>query len=253
MNAEPRNDGTTRIALSLFIGVSLALGLLWALVAYPSAEAQVIGPSHRDVLNAEAAAAADGLRPSTNGITEPHIVLTKNDDFYDAASVIITQGTSLFIGQGEAWTRYQEGELDTIAPPGPALETIKSSPTYSPQLEAFARPVVYYYGFSHDVEPFDDPQVRAAFASAIDRPRLIREVEALTGDEFPALTLTPPGNFGHVDGYSAGIGRPYSPTLAQDLLAASGYTGAPTITLMFNTSPHHQAIAEAARDVWIDT
>jgi oligopeptide transport system substrate-binding protein len=180
-------------------------------------------------------------------------VLTKNDDFYDAASVIITQGTSLFIGQGEAWTRYQGGELDTIAPPPSALETIKSSPTYSPQLKAFPRPCVYYYGFSHDVEPFDDPQVRAAFASAIDRPRLIREVEALTGDEFPAVTLTPPGNFGHVDGYSAGIGRPFSPTLAQDLLAASGYTGTPTITLMFNVSPHHQAIAEAVRDMWIDT
>jgi uncharacterized repeat protein (TIGR01451 family) len=77
--------------------------------------------------------------------------------------------------------------------------------------------------------------------------------EALSGDELPALTFTPPGHFGHVDGYAAGIGRPYSPTLAQDLLAASGYTGTPTITLMVNTWSPHLAVADVVRRVWSDT
>ncbi|MGD8969702.1 MAG: ABC transporter substrate-binding protein, partial [Anaerolineae bacterium] len=221
--------GPTRrmgLLLSSFLGLGLALALAWALLSQPAAEAQ---------------------------ITEPHIRLEKNDDYYDAASVVITQATSLFIDQDEAWTRYQAGELDTIAPPGSALETIKGSPVYGPQLHAYPRQCTYYFGFSHDVPPFDDPLVRGAFASAIDRRRLISEVEVLTGDEFPALTLAPPGTFGHVDGYAAGIGRPYSPTLAQNLLATSGYTGIPTITLLVPMSSHHIAIAEGMRDLWSET
>ena len=99
--------------------------------------------------------------------------------------------------------------------------------------------------------PFDDPAVRAAFASAIDRDRLISET--LNGDELPALTYTPPRHFGHVDGYATGIGHPYSPTLAADLLTASGYTGTPTITLMVNDHSYHQPIAEAVRQMWVET
>jgi oligopeptide transport system substrate-binding protein len=241
------------LALSVLLGLGLALGLIWLLGYQPVARAQVIAPSVSEGLQPEMGDTFDAPASTAALPSEPHIRLEKNQDYYDAASVVITQATSPFIGQTEAWARYQTGELDTIAPPGSALETIKSTEPYSSRLQAYPRPIAYYYGFSHDVPPFDDPLVRAAFASAIDRPRLIEEVESLTGDEFPALTFAAPGLLGHVDGYSAGIGRPYSPTLANDLLASSGYTGTPTITLMFNTNSHHQAVAEAVQQMWDDT
>ncbi len=189
--------------------------------------------------------------PSAGDASDLHIRLEKNEDYYGAAGVVITEVTSLFIDEDEAWSRYQSGELDTITPPDSALDAIKASPVYSPQLQVYPAAGTYFYGFSNDVPPFDDPLVRGAFASAIDRERLISET--LSGDELPALTLTPPRHFGHVDGYAAGIGRPYSPTVAMDLLAASGYTGTPTITLMVSTSSHHQAVAEAIREMWIET
>jgi oligopeptide transport system substrate-binding protein len=241
------------LAVSSFAGLALALGVVWTLLFQPAAQARIIDPARETNLDPGTPDTVQAQDISADGIEEPHITLEKNDDYYEAASVAITRATSLFIDSDEAWTRYQSGEFDTIAPPADALETIKGSTVYSPQLHAYPRQCTYYYGFSHDVPPFDDPLVRAAFASAIDRPRLIQEVESLTGDEFPAVTFTPPGSFGHVDGYAEGIGRPYSPTLAQDLLAASGYTGTPTITLMFNTSSFHEPIAEAVRQMWIDT
>jgi len=184
-------------------------------------------------------------------LADAHLVLEKNDDYYDAGSVVITRATSLFIDQDGAWTRYQAGQLDTINPPGSALDAIKASPIYSPQLHVYPQSSTYFYGFSHDVPPLDDPRVRAALALAIDRTRLISDV--LSGDELPALTFTPPRHFGYVDGYATAIGHPYSPTAAVDLLTQSGYTGDPPITLMVNDSSYHEMIAAAVRDLWSET
>ena len=182
---------------------------------------------------------------------DPNIQLQKNPTYYDDANVSIDSATSYFIDGDEAWDRYQTGELDSIGPPDDALADIKASPVYGPQLHVVPRSCTYYYGFSHDVPPFDNPLVRAAFASAIDRPRMINE--AAGGDPFPAITFAPPGVFGHVDGYAQGIGRPYAPALAAQLLADSGYTGDPPITLMYPTSSYDQGIAESIRQIWIET
>jgi oligopeptide transport system substrate-binding protein len=189
--------------------------------------------------------------PASQSSVDRTLVLEKNPDYYDAGSVLITQATATFLDPDTAWTRYQAGDLDTIAPPGSALDTIKASPTYSPQLHVYPGTLTEIYGFSHDVPPFDNPLVRAAFSAAIDRERMIDE--ALTGDELPALTYTPPRHFGHVDGYAEGIGHPFSPTVAAQLLADSGYTGVPTITLMVSTSDKHLAVAREVRDIWYET
>jgi uncharacterized repeat protein (TIGR01451 family) len=245
-----RNTG---MILWSLLGLGLAFGLVWVLGSHPAAEAQVIDPHRGELSGPKTVDTSNAPRPSTATITEPHIRLEKNEGYYDVAGIVITRATSFFIAPNEAWTRYQAGGLDTIPPPGIALETIKGSPVYSPELHTYPQACTYYYGFSHDVPPFDDPLVRAAFASAIDRRRLIAEVEALTGDEFPALTFASPGSFGYVDGYSTDIGRPYSPTLAQSLLATSGYDGTPGVTLMFNTGSYHQAVAESVQRMWNET
>ncbi len=197
---------------------------------------------------------ASGVGPSTATApdnADPRIVLEKNEGYYDAAGVVVTRVTSLFLDQDEAWTRYQAGQLDTITPPSSELAAIKASGTYSPQLHVFPAPLTYFYAFSADVAPCDDPLLRAALSSAIDRQGLIDDV--LSGDEEPALTLTPPRHFGHVDGYAENIGWPYNPTVANDLLDQSGYTGDPPITLLVNTSARHQAVADAVAQVWEDT
>jgi hypothetical protein len=96
----------------------------------------------------------DGAETSpAHPLADAHIVLEKNDGYYDAGSVVITRATSLFIDQDEAWTRYQADQLDTINPPGSALDAIKASPIYSPQLHVYPQAYTYIYGFSHDVPP----------------------------------------------------------------------------------------------------
>jgi oligopeptide transport system substrate-binding protein len=75
-----------------------------------------------------------------------------------------------------------------------------------------------YIGFNVTQPPFDDPRVRRAFAMAIDKERLASV--ALSGGFFPATGgFVPPGMPGH----SPGIGLPYDPEQAQDLMAEAGY------------------------------
>jgi len=77
-----------------------------------------------------------------------------------------------------------------------------------------------YVGFDVSRPPFDDPRVRRAFALATDKTTLADVV--LRGYEFPAAGgFVPPG----VPGHSAGIGPPYDPEQARELLAEAGYPG----------------------------
>jgi len=154
------------------------------------------------------------------------------------------------VNESTAWTMYLNGQLDTAnVPLGASLDPVLRQETHFQPIAC-----TYYYGFSVSQPPFDSPLVRKAFAAATDREGLIRSVTG--GIQRPALTFTPPGVFGHVDGYAEGVGIPYNPSQARQWLAEAGYPngqGLPPITLWFNTSPGHQAIAEYIRNSWNTT
>jgi oligopeptide transport system substrate-binding protein len=78
----------------------------------------------------------------------------------------------------------------------------------------------FYIGFDVSRSPFDDPRVRRAFVLATDRAKLANVI--LRGYGSPATGgFVPPGMPGH----SAGIGLPYDPGQARQLLAEVGYSG----------------------------
>ncbi len=78
----------------------------------------------------------------------------------------------------------------------------------------------HYVGFDVSRPPFDDRRLRRAFALATDRETLADV--ALLGYAFPATGgFVPSGVVGH----SEGIGLPYDPDRARELLAQAGYPG----------------------------
>jgi oligopeptide transport system substrate-binding protein len=76
----------------------------------------------------------------------------------------------------------------------------------------------WYVGFNVSQPPFDDRRVRRAFVLATDKERLADVI--LSGYRFPATGgFIPPGMPGH----TPGIGLPFDPHQARQLLAQAGY------------------------------
>jgi serine/threonine protein kinase len=124
---------------------------------------------------------------------------------------------------------------DTVAPPiTPALPYI-SVPTSEAVGEGLDS--VIFLGFDPSVPPFDNPLVRQAIASAVDRVGLIDRVKINNpeGRFTPATSVTPPDILGF-ELYGE-VGHLFDEEMAQQLLAEAGYPngdGFPTITLYHN-------------------
>ncbi|MFN2222599.1 MAG: ABC transporter substrate-binding protein, partial [Candidatus Promineifilaceae bacterium] len=183
-------------------------------------------------------------------LPDDRLRLEKNPDYYDAGNVQIEEVLVWFAGTStDALTLYQADQLDTTAlDDGLGLDAESAQ-----EFRSDPRACNYYYGFSTSEPPFDNALVRRAFSAAIDRAGLIDDLGL---SEAPAVTYTPHGVFGHIDGYAEGVGLPYNAAEAQGWLADAGYPGGaglPPITLWFNESAGHQAIAEQARASWYNT
>jgi len=179
-----------------------------------------------------------------------HIVMEKNWHFWAEDQVQIERINGWMADETAAWTMYVADELDTV----PVPLTASLTPQLRKQIHMQPAGGTQYYGFSISQEPFDDPDVRKAFAAATDRQGLVETV--LHGVTEPALTFTPPGVFGHVDGAAEGVGIPFDPVQAQAWLTAAGYPGGvglPPIVLWYNTSAGNKAIAEYIRQSWYNT
>ncbi|HEY52975.1 MAG TPA: hypothetical protein G4N94_05925, partial [Caldilineae bacterium] len=116
---------------------------------------------------------------------------------------------------------YEEDALDILGVTYLAADAREEMrQRYASEYIVKPRLETHFLAFDVTRPPFDDAQVRRAFALATDRAALADV--ALRGDMAPASGgLTPPGMPGHV----AGIAQPYDPEQARRLLARSGYPG----------------------------
>lgn len=160
-----------------------------------------------------------------------------------------------------AMALYENNELDIVADPGwpvplADLDRVKADPVLSEELFIAPRLCTYYYGFVNSKPPFDDVNVRKAFAMAMDRQSLIDNVTK--GNQKPAHSFAPPGIFGNVsEDFSIGsflVEGEYGNRVAeaQALLAEAGYPEGEgiDILLMHNTSEDHAQIAQAVQAMW---
>jgi ABC-type oligopeptide transport system substrate-binding subunit len=105
-----------------------------------------------------------------------------------------------------------------------------------------------FLGFDVSRRPFHDRRVRRAFSLATDRETLADVI--LRGYAFPATGgLLPPGMTGH----SSGIGLPYDPEAARNLLAEAGYPGGrgfPAIDCLARDDPGHDLACKYLQALW---
>ena len=150
------------------------------------------------------------------------LILERNSEYRGHFSGNVQQVTlALDLGPSadlsERLARYEADQIDLM--PlflSPAMHQIQAR--YA--AEYFSRPVLntQYIGFNLGRPPFEDPRVRRAFALSIDHEALATVIRS--SHNFPATGgFLPPGMPGH----SAGIGLPYDPEQARQLLAEAGY------------------------------
>jgi oligopeptide transport system substrate-binding protein len=110
---------------------------------------------------------------------------------------------------------YESDSVDIASLSEP---TIHARNRYAEEYVSEPMQTLFFVGFDTSRPPFDDVRVRRAFAMAVDRERLANEV--LEG-------LPDPGTGGFVPptipGHSPGIGLPYDPAQARQLMEQAGY------------------------------
>jgi len=107
---------------------------------------------------------------------------------------------------------------------------------------------IYYYNINVTKPPFTDARVRRAFALAIDRDELVKDV--MRGGQTPAYAVSYPG----VSGYAPRAHLTGGIAEARQLLAEAGYPegrGLPPIELLYNPNQeYNRSVAEAIQAMW---
>lgn len=120
---------------------------------------------------------------------------------------------------GAAWTKYLNGEQDiSNGPPEASYDSALKDPTLSKEVLKYPEPSTSYVEFNTTKPPFDNAQVRQAFAMALDRNALTRLGGAVSSKAI--ATLVPDG----VPGTNPALSsiQAFDPVKAKALLDSSG-------------------------------
>lgn len=151
---------------------------------------------------------------------------------------------------GSSLVAYQDGDIDVTGIGLDDLARIQDpgDPLNAEYVET-TQQLIDYIGFNVNVPPFDDVNVRRAFALAIDRQKI---TEVILQDAIPVANgIIPPGVPGYTD---ADKTYQFDPDRARQLIAESQYAGnMPEITLAESgagatVGPTTEAIVQMWRD-----
>lgn len=135
-----------------------------------------------------------------------------------------------------AFEAYKSGELDMSGVAAEDLANVQADPDLNKQLIDVPGTCTFYLGFHNKVAPFDNKEVRQAFALAIDRDAWVRDI--LKGEGKPTLTFIPPG----FPGYDADEKLwSYDPEAAKAKLDATGFDKSTEIKLSYAASARNKA------------
>ncbi len=173
------------------------------------------------------------------------IVLVKNPNYYGDPKPSVDE-VDFTLGGGSPMTLYENGELDATRVGVTDIDRVQdTSNPLNKELSTWPQLSTGFLVFNVKKAPFDDPNVRKAFAMCVDRQKLNDVVDKKM--DVVATGILPQS----FPGFNESLkGIAYDPTQAKQLLAQSKYAGKlPDIT--WNTSgtggttgPGTQAIAE---------
>jgi oligopeptide transport system substrate-binding protein len=201
----------------------------------------------------------NGAFTLTNWVKGQTIEVTKNESYWDKANIKLNKITmSLVNSSATELASYQNNELDRAGAPNGEIPTDQIpilKDQLKDELEIKGIASTYYYEFNVTAKPFDNVNIRKAFAMAIDRQAIVDNVTL--GGQVPAFGFVPPGIKGLNDEYRNEHKDDYftenveeAKKLLEQGMKEEGYTKLPEITLTYNSSEGHKKIALAVADMW---
>ncbi len=179
------------------------------------------------------------------------IRLEKNDQYWDQETVTLTEiDMSIIEDSTTELNMFEAGELDWAGYPLSQLPTdALQALSSNGRLQSYPLSGTYYYVFNTKVPPFDNLNLRKAFALAINRTAIIQNITQ--SDQTPATSLIPP-TIWKVDSYFRDNDVEEARRLFAIALKEMGCTPEtlPRITLIYNSCENHHKIAQAIQEQW---
>lgn len=181
------------------------------------------------------------------------IVFKKNESYWDANSVKLkTINMPIINDPNTEYKMYQQGEVDFAGNPSGKLPlTAIPALKQKGELKAEYMGGTYYYTFNTKKKPFNNANIRKAFTYAINRKAIVENITK--AGEVPAMTYVSPTIWDDAKPYFKDNDIKKAKELLQEGLEELGYSSVkdfPAITLSYNTSDEHAAIAQAIQDMW---
>lgn len=177
-----------------------------------------------------------------------YMIFEPNPHYWDRASIKLDRVKVLQIeSYNTALQMYKAGELDWVGEntnlPSEYSHFLRTKKDY--RFTSFT--TTYWWWFNTKDPALADKRVRHALNLATDKKSIVENVTRQ--NQIPAPSYISDG----IGGYKRIPGEGYDPEKARKLLAEAGYPGGkglPTITVSYNTSETHKAIAEAIQEMW---
>lgn len=180
------------------------------------------------------------------------IVLVPNEYYWDKESVHLDKVKMVMVKEPTtALQMYKNGKLDwigtpTVSIPLSAIPSMKKKGKLNIQPQS----AIYYYAFNVKKKPFNNAKIRKAFSLAIDRKAIVNQITK--GGQIPATALVPPSIWpeNKKNGYFPGYDVEKAKKLLKQGMKELGIDKLPPITISYNTSKSHKAIAVAIQQMW---
>jgi ABC-type oligopeptide transport system substrate-binding subunit len=164
------------------------------------------------------------------------MVFVRNPEYRGRFTGNIQQIDLLALEWSAALKMYEDDSLDVLdlrLLPPPEMDRARQQ--HAGEYLSPPSLATWFVAFDMSRPPFDDVRVRQAFVLATDRQTLGDVI--WRGYVFPATGgLIPPGMPGH----SVGVGLPYDPQRARQLMADAGYPGGRGFSVAEALTPHER-------------
>ncbi|MCD4838741.1 MULTISPECIES: peptide ABC transporter substrate-binding protein [Neobacillus] len=178
--------------------------------------------------------------------------MVKNDQYWDAKNVKLDKVHWAMVSDPNTeYQMYTTGELDTSDVPAELADKLFAEGNVNIEDQAGQ----YFYRFNVTMEPFQNKNIRKAFALAVDQKQMVELVTK--NKEKPAYGFVSYGfkdpsgkDFRETNGDLIKTDVEKAKELLKKGMEEEGYTKLPEVTLTYNTLESHKKIAEALQQMF---